>query len=217
MKYKFSELIDVGMVQTLVGLFYKATGVIGAALLDCDGTVIAASSWHELCGRFHRVNPETRQRCVESDTILADRIEAGQRHAVYTCGNGLIDCVAPVIVEGEHIANFFMGQFLFEPPDLAFFREQAQRFGFDEDAYMRALAAVPIVDEAKIQPFLDYFSEFARMLAEMAAGRLREMRAHETVRRSEALLRAVVEGTTDVVYVKDADGKYLLSIPRQDK
>lgn len=35
-------------------------------------------------------------------------------------------------------------------------------------------------------------------------------RAAEALRRSEALLRAVVDGSTDAIFVKDADGRYLL-------
>ena len=35
-------------------------------------------------------------------------------------------------------------------------------------------------------------------------------RAEEALRRSEALLRAVVDGSTDAIFVKDVDGRYLL-------
>src|SRR5206468_1918856 len=34
-------------------------------------------------------------------------------------------------------------------------------------------------------------------------------RAEQTLRESHSLLRAVTEGTTDAVYVKDRDGRYL--------
>ena len=209
MKHKFSDLIDVAGVQRLTDLFYKATG-IPSAIVGFDGTAITGSGWQEICTNFHRVNPETRQRCTESDTIIANQLEAGQRYTVYKCKNGLVDAAAPIIVEGDHVANFVTGQFLFEPPDLTFFWEQALRFGFDEEAYIRAAVAIPVISETKLQRFLDYFSEFAEMLANLGLTRLKQMQAQETIRRSEALLEAVIEGTTDAIYVKDQDGRYLL-------
>lgn len=147
MKYRFPDLIDVAGVQKLT-VFSEATGMV-TAVLDLNGTIITKSGWHEICTNFHRVNPETRQRCTESDTVTANQLEAGKKYTVYRCKNGLVDAAAPIIVDGEHMANFFTGQFLFEPPDLTFFREQALRFGFDEAAYMRAVAKIPVISEAQ--------------------------------------------------------------------
>ncbi|MCE7872106.1 histidine kinase, partial [bacterium CPR1] len=53
----------------------------------------------------------------------------GKRFALYRCKNGMTDAAAPVVIEGQHLANAFVGQFLLGPPDLKFFRHQAQEFG----------------------------------------------------------------------------------------
>ncbi len=209
MQYKLSDLIDVPALQRLTDRFYEAAGIT-TALLDLDGTIVTASGWQALCTKFHRVNDKTRRRCLESDVTIANRLVTGQKYTVYRCKNGLVDAAVPVIVQGAHLANFFAGQFFFEPPDLEFFQAQALRFGFDEEAYVRAAAAIPIITEAKLRPFLNYLSEFAQMLAEMGLSRLKQMQAQEAIARSEALLEAIVEGTTDAVYAKDAEGRYLL-------
>ena len=205
MKYPFSELIDVARVQGLTDLFYRATG-IPASVIGLDGSILTGSGWQDLCTRFHRVNPSTRQRCIESDTRIANRLEAGEQYTVYKCKNGLIDAASPIIIEGKRLANFFTGQFLFQPPDLAFFQKQAHKFGFDESAYLEAAARIPVIDEAKLPPFLEYFSMFARMLGEMglrqakqieAENRLHkayvdlEMRIQERTRELEKAYRAV--------------------------
>ena len=41
------------------------------------------------------------------------------------CPNGLIDVAVPIMIEGEHVANLFAGQFLAQSPDIEFFRRQA--------------------------------------------------------------------------------------------
>ena len=66
--------------------------------------------------------------------------------------NGLIDYATPVMVNGEHLATIYLGQVLEEPPDEEYFRKQAREFGFDEEAYIRALRKISIVPESEIKP-----------------------------------------------------------------
>jgi ligand-binding sensor protein len=73
MNYKSSNLIEVAKVQQLNDLFYTATGIPGA-VIDLEGTIVTCSGWLEVCTKFHRVNTETAQRCVESDTVFANQI-----------------------------------------------------------------------------------------------------------------------------------------------
>jgi len=117
---KFSEIVDLNELQHICDSF---TAIIDAAnaIIDLDGNVLTATGWEEICTRYHRVNPITACRCQESDTVLASKLKAGESYNVYRCKNGLIDVAVPIFVEGEHVANFFTGQFLFEPPDITFF------------------------------------------------------------------------------------------------
>jgi PAS domain S-box-containing protein len=205
MNYRFAELIDAARVQTLTDLFYRATG-IPASVIDLDGTIVTGSGWQEICTGFHRVNPSTRQRCTESDTVLANQIATGQKYTLYKCRNGLIDAATPITIEGEHVANFFTGQFLFEQPDLDYFREQARRCGFEEASYMDAVRKIPIMQEARLQPFLEYFSEFAAMLGEMGLERARQIEASARLHRFEA----IADNTRDIIlFMRRDDGQIL--------
>lgn len=207
MKYHLTDLIDVERLQRLTDLFSDATGMV-TAVLDLDGTIITKSGWRDICTKFHRVNAATRLRCLESDTVIANDLEVGKAYTIYKCRNGLVDAAIPVTIDGEHIGNFFTGQFLFEP-DLGVFEEQARKFGFDEAGYMKAARAVPVIDKAKLRSFLEYFSEFANMLGEMGYRQLKQREAQEAVRRSDALLGSIVDGTTDAIFIKDLQGRYL--------
>ena len=204
MKQRFSDLIEVAKVQRLTDLFYTATG-IPASVIDLDGTVITGSGWQEICTNFHRVNDETRERCIESDTVIANQIGAGQKYTVFGCKNGLIDAATPIAIEGEHVANFFTGQFLFHAPERDFFQEQARRFGFDEAAYMEAVAKIPIIDEARLQPFLECFAEFAAMLGEMGLKHLKQIEAAAALRESEQRWATTLSSVGDAVIATDKD------------
>ncbi|MPM15043.1 Sporulation kinase E [bioreactor metagenome] len=68
-----------------------------------------------------------------------------------------------------------MGQFLFEAPELDFFREQAKRYNFPEKAYLDAAAKVPIYSKEKLDAVMAYFRELAQVLAELGLRRLRQL------------------------------------------
>lgn len=176
MRYKLTDLIDVTKVQRLTDLFYQATGM-ASAVIDLEGVVLTGSGWRPVCTDFHRKNAGTRKRCIESDTVIANQVAAGQKYTMYKCKNGVIDAATPIVIEGAHVANFFTGQFLLEPPDIAFFSKQAHRFGFDGPAYITAVKNIPVFDEARVRVFLDYFSEFAQMLGELGVQRARQIEA----------------------------------------
>jgi PAS domain S-box-containing protein len=192
MRYNFSELVDIPRVQRLTDLFFNVTGIV-TALLTRDGTILTRSGWQDICLRFHRANPDTRQRCLESDTHIANNIESGYKYSLYQCKNGLIDAAVPIIVEEEHVATFFTGQFLFKPPDLDFFRKQAREFGFDEAEYLSCVAKIPIMDEARLQPFLEYFAEFAELLSDMGVRHFKQRVIEEQLRSSEARMNRTQE------------------------
>jgi signal transduction histidine kinase len=87
----------------------------------------------------------------------------------------MVDCASPIIIEGHHIANVYVGQFLFEEPDLSFFRANAKKYGFDEKAYMAALSDVPIIDEES-QVALNYLTEISKFISVMAIEKIRAMK-----------------------------------------
>ncbi len=54
------------------------------------------------------------------------------------------DVVTPILVGGQQVGNLFCGQFFFEgePVNREAFRAQARTYGFDEQEYLKALAAL---------------------------------------------------------------------------
>lgn len=205
MKHQFLELIDAARIQGLTDLFYAATGM-PAAIVDLDGTTVTNSGWEDLCANFHRANPETIKRCSESDAAIADRIAAGQNRVVCRCKNGLIHAAVPLAIEGEHAANLFTGQFLLEEPDKEYFRQQAKHFGFDETSYMEAVERIPVVNEARVHAFLDYFSELAEMIGEMGLKRLKQIEAEAALHESEERWAAMLSSIGDAVIATDCAG-----------
>ncbi len=207
MAYKFSELVDVEKVQALTDSFSHVVGIANA-IIDLEGEIITGSNWQRICTDFHRVNPDTCQQCIASDTTLASRMLAGETYAVYECMNGLVDAAAPIIVGGQHMANFFTGQFLFESPDETFFRQQAERYGFDERVYLDALAYVPIIPRESLEAIMDFLSRLAGFIGEMGLNRIQQLESTRELERAsqeviEAQQQALKDLSTPIIPVMD--------------
>lgn len=203
MEYKFINLVDITRIQELTNLFYKATGIL-TAILDLDGNILTASGWREICTKYHRTNLKSRSRCVASDTEISQLLSDNKTYKIYKCQNGLIDAVAPVIVQGKPIANIFTGQLLLDKPNLDFFIKQAREFGFNESEYIKALLEVPVIEEERLKHIMDYLTSFAAILGEMG---LKEMElleskaeiqaANEDLEASQKILIATLEELRD--------------------
>jgi ligand-binding sensor protein len=171
--YRLADLIDVPRLQELLDTFHRAFNC-PSAIVDSEANVLTATGWQEVCTQFHRLNPETLGECQQSDLHIYGHLRHGSESVAYVCPRGMIDCAAPIVIEGRHLGNVFIGQVFIEPPDLDSYREQARRFGFDEEAYIDAVKRVPIIGREELDRRLPFVRALAEMIAELGLARLRE-------------------------------------------
>ncbi len=195
------ELLKASEFQQLFASYYRLIK-IPVAIIDLDANVLLSSRWQRICTLFHRENPKTRDRCIECDTKVALQIKEGQTSTIYHCLNGLTDCASPIIIDGTHIANVFIGQFLTEAPDEARFRRQAEEFGFDVDDYIAALRELPIVEEKDIPNIIDLLARITRVVTGLSVERKRAQDGHA---RQSLILDTIPQS----VFWKDREGRYL--------
>ena len=199
MKYAFEEIFSIPTITRICESFTQLENCV-TALLDLDGKVHVATGWQDICTKFHRVEARTCARCLESDTALAGQLANGEKYNLYRCKNGLIDVAVPVFIEGEHVANFFTGQFFDRQPDKTFFKKQANEFGFDEDEYLEALSRVPIHDENRVQEIMAFLVELTELIGQLGLERLKQLEAEDA--RARELERRVIERTKELEHAK---------------
>ena len=205
--YRLHDLIDVPLLQALqdrLNAIYSFT----SAMLDIDGTILTAAGWQDICTQFHRIRPESELECRLSDQYIKDHIAEANPAVCYRCRNGLVDNATPIIINGKHLGNFFIGQVLLEEPDLEFFKEQARKFNFDEKAYLEALGKVPIWEQEKLDQYLDFMKAFVEMLASIGYKKLEEMETRKRVEESENKYRYLAENIKDVIWMIDVQAEH---------
>lgn len=192
---KYSALVSPSRLQALMESFSNVTGT-ASGILDVDGTVVASAGWQDACRCFHRINADSRRLCLDSDTTLVAKLTQGAAFAIYRCPNGLVDTAAPIILQGRHVANVFTGQFLTESPDLEFFRRRARLLGFDEAAYLEAIARVPVLSQERIESLIRLYAQLAAMLADNGLDRIEQMNAVQALAEMNSHLEETVQERT---------------------
>ncbi|HEX3013071.1 MAG TPA: PAS domain S-box protein, partial [Methanobacterium sp.] len=197
----------------------KLTGFI-SALEDLDGNVlectdgVVAIGWQDICLNFHRKHPETLKNCIESGTKICNKLKAGEKQSRHICLNGLVDMAVPIYIGGEHLANLFTGQFFFEPPDVEFFRRQAQpdveffrrqahKYGFDEEEYLKALSKVDVFSEEFIEKGIGFLTDLASVIGEMGLEKKKLLDSKLVLQESEERYRMISQNTGDVIWLLD--------------
>ncbi len=208
MKYGFKDLVDITKLQELTDELYLATS-IPSAVVSISGEVLTGSGWQRICTDFHRQHPQIEKECIESDTKIRKKLNEGESFVTYKCPRGLVDASSPIIIAGEHVANVFSGQVFTNTPDEKteqFFRDQAQKYGFDEIEYIKAFKEIPVFSKDRLKAVLSFLSRLSIMIADMGLKRIHELESMDALLESEEKYRFLVETTDDLIWSIDTDG-----------
>jgi PAS domain S-box-containing protein len=196
MNYELTDLVDINQLQKLLDSFYGATHV-PSGIVSRDGTVLTATGWRDICTKFHRVNPKTKLRCIESDLFMLEQLKNKDIIINHKCKNGIIDIGTPIVVEGHFLATIFSGQIFFEKPDENYFRKQAKDFGFDEDVYLEALSEIPIVNKEEHEKIVVFLKHLSEMISELGLRQLKILESQRNLMLSEERYELALNGSND--------------------
>lgn len=206
--YKFSDLVDLTAFAQMLENFFKATRIPNGLVAN-DGEILSQSGWENACTRFHRVHPQTAERCVESNLEIMNNLKAGETCGKL-CSNGLLDYATPIEIEGKQIATLFLGQILHTSPDIEFFRQQAKQFGFDEAEYLNAINEIPVIEKTEIDALMTCMVDMAQMLALSGLARLRQTKMERDItkhRERRIQLEDILDSSPVAIGWSDANGK----------
>jgi two-component system cell cycle sensor histidine kinase/response regulator CckA len=211
MPLKLEDIIDVQQFQMLQDRLNEIYP-FPSAIIDNEGKVHTATAWQDVCTKFHRQHSECLKECIKSDQYIADHFYEANPAVSYRCPHGLIDNATPIIIDGIHYGNYFTGQFLLEPPDLNFFREQARRYGFDEEAYIEAVKKVPIWTQEQLNSYLFFIKGLIEVIVSTGLKKLREIEARKKLEESEERASTILNQMQDGFWVTNTQGGQIIDV-----
>jgi PAS domain S-box-containing protein len=196
------DLVEKNKLETILDAFTQATDV-AAIISRVDGTPITEPfNFSSLCRKYCRATENGRRFCHESDSYGGRESARTRKNVVYHCLNsGLLDCAAPIIIEGEHVANVLCGQVLDAPVDPDTALKNARKIGIlDIDGYLAELDQIPIIS-------LDRFKAVVRLM-EVVTQTISEMAFHKYLltKRSRRFLEKLINSVSECILSTRKDG-----------
>jgi signal transduction histidine kinase/PAS domain-containing protein len=170
---ELSNIIDVAALQSMMDDLYAVTK-IGFRVIDLKGNVLVGTGWEDICAKFHRVNAQSLKNCLESDLMLTQGVKQGE-FRTFKCKNNMWDIVTPIIIGGKHMANIHSGQFFFEDEKVnrKVFVAQAEKYGFDKEAYMCAFDKIPRWSRDKVDNLMIFYTKMADVISKLSYSNLK--------------------------------------------
>lgn len=180
MKYRFSDLADIPKLQELMGSLYWLTD-IAIGIIDVDGTFLFCAGWRGAC----TAGPNKSCECLDYICNNLDPVS----YTFKQCPTGMLHYACPIVVEGEHMASVYIGQFFTEAPDEATIEEHAVLRGIEPAEYRKSLRKISTIPPMRLSLLLKYLKDLANMLADIGLQRLRQMETMELLRLNEERLQ----------------------------
>lgn len=198
-----AEIIEVEPLISIMRNFYDFSR-IPQGIFDKNHKIICEFGTQRICDVFHRTNTHTGNFCIQKNEPPKLDPDGGEFSA-RQCANGLMTYTVPVIVNGELIAVAYLGQFFTEQPDMSFFSRQAQRYGFEEAAYLQAISEVPVVAIGIAQRAARFLSGFSKVLSTSAANMLKGFESEERARCKEERRATLMESLLKISKIEAFD------------
>ena len=211
-----SKIMDINRLQSLMDIFTELTGMV-TAILDIKGNVMEATGWQDICTKYHRIHPETAKHCVESDLFLAKSLKIGE-FVSYKCKNGLWDVVTPLYIGDKHFGNIYTGQFFFEDEEVdeSFFKNQAEKYDFNQDEYLAALKRVPRFSREKVEKSMDFLVKLTKFISHLSYTNIKLSRTiaekeafEKSLSESEIKLKVILNGSPIPQFVIDENHRII--------
>ncbi|MGK2904839.1 MAG: PAS domain S-box protein [Desulfuromonadales bacterium] len=215
MNEQLKNILDLPTLQNMLDSLWRATG-IPFGIIDVQGEFLVETGWQELCRQYHCKNPDVGQRCLLTwvSNQGTDGCELSGREPVeFICESGLVNIALPILFEDHYLGLLYIGQLLYEPPNVEHFSEQAARSGFDPAVYLKLLADVPVVPREKAQEYLAFHAIQVKLLIEAGVRRLHEVTARKDFEESDRSLRSIMNSTPLGIhmYALEDDGRLIFT------
>lgn len=188
--YTIKQILSLQQLEKLLEAHVQISG-IPCGLMDTNQSIIAGAGLQQLCTRFLWEHPESFAHCWRNDPAAKQALHTLSSDVYeYRCKNGMVNIAMPIIIDGERLGTFFLGQFFYENerPDLTWFKQQAAELDFDLEPYLAAVDQAPVLSRSTVDTTIRFLHQLVQMLAETGLMNLTLLREQEERKQVETEL-----------------------------
>ncbi len=185
------HVFDLEQLQKMQDAFSFATG-ISSLITDAEGKPITRISFSNgVCVKV-RASQQGLDMCMESSRRLGKRAKEEQKPVSNPCLScGFIDAAAPIIVDGNHLGNWLIGQVRPDDLDEARLLEYTRSLGLKDEEILTKFNELVKVAPDHFQKILNLLNVLALELSSLGFKNLKLAKAiHEHVQLEKELREA---------------------------
>ncbi len=212
---QFKDIFDLDEIQKLQDIFSDANQV-ASIISHPDGTPITKqSNFCKLCLLVIKKTENGREKCMKADSAFCAKGANGL--TIGSCINsGLTNAVAGILVGGQHVASWVIGQVRTEQTDPQQIYQYADEIGIEREEFMRAWAEIPLISASRFEKISSMLFGFVKILSEKGYQNLmlknqiadRQKKALE-LEKSEASYLGLFNSVSEAIYVMSNEGSFL--------
>lgn len=167
-----TDIVDLNRLQQLQDELASILGV-ASLITDSNGNPITKpSNFSTLC-KIIRSTQQGSQNCILSDKHLGEKAFLEKRPVMSVCEScGLMDAAAPIIVDGNYVGNWLIGQCNANGLTKAAVEEYAKQIGANAQEMAQALEQIPVLTQTEFQKSTNLLSLFVREMSGTAFNNL---------------------------------------------
>ncbi len=182
---QLDQILDMQHIQDLNDSFAYAMD-LASTVVDLRGNPIAGPTNHSEVCRLIRSTPEGLARCKQSAKILGSKAHETKHPYSSPCYSlGFVDGAAPIIIRGQHIATWLVGQ-----ADLAAVDEQriiefAGEIKADKNAMLKAFRTMTGISSEQFNKKLEMLWRIAQNVSRLGFNNYRYAQALAELQESQ--------------------------------
>ena len=189
-RINFEDLFNINDIQRLQDEFAHATGV-ASIITHTDGKPITQpSNFCRLCSDIIRKTDKGLANCYKSDAVIGRLSPTGP--IIKQCkSSGLWDAGAGISVDGQHIANWLIGQVRDATQTEDRMSVYAREIGADESTMIEAFREVPLMSHDRFEQIAQVLFTLANQLSSTAYQNVQQARFITERKHAEQIIKTL--------------------------
>ncbi len=163
------NIINTNTLNDIQDRLAKLVGV-PTITVDVNGNpVCGISNFTPFCNLI-RSSKKGVKKCITCDSEAGFKAVKEGKPNTYRCHTGLIDCVAPIIVNGHFLGSVLGGQVLLDGEDaneVIDIEKISEEFEIPLESLRKSLQHIPFISREYLQNYVDFYTFLSSYIAQM--------------------------------------------------